>query len=301
VLVSAQAEAAANYVELRGLQAQLAVASRNATNQMQIVGLAEALLQGGGGTRFDVARARSLLNATLASIPPLQSAAQRSIHRISVLCGQNPTALQQELIVPAPLPEGPSAFALANPADLLRLRPDVRAAERSLAAATARIGIEVADLFPRVTFVGTIGLQARSLSALGQSGADTFGFGPHISWAAFDLGRVRQRIKAADARAEAALAIYEQTVLLALEETENSLATFGRERERLGYLRESERAAAEATDLARQRYREGIADFLSVLDAERTLLSLQDQIVVSQAQAATSMVGVYKAFAGGFK
>jgi multidrug efflux system outer membrane protein len=138
------------------------------------------------------------------------------------------------------------------------------------------------------------------MQRLTESGADTFGFGPHISWAAFDLGRVHQRIKAANARADGALAIYEQTALLALEETENSLVTFGRERQRLEYLREAERAAAEATELARQRYRDGIADFISVLDAERTLLSLQDQLAVSETRAATSLVGVYKSFAGGF-
>lgn len=300
VLVTIQAEVAANYFELRGLQAQLNVASRNATNQAQILKLADALLQGGGGTRFDVARARSLLNQTLASIPPLEASIQQAIHRLSVLCGFPPGKFTAELKIPADLPLGPNDFALESPTDLVRLRPDVRAAERSLAAATARVGIEVADLFPRVTFVGTIGLQARNMQRLTESGADTFGFGPHISWAAFDLGRVRQRIKAANARAEGALVIYEQTALLALEETENSLVTFGRERQRLEYLRESERAAAEATELARQRYRDGIADFISVLDAERTLLSLQDQLAVSETRAATSLVGVYKSFAGGF-
>jgi len=175
----------------------------------------------------------------------------------------------------------------------------VRAAERSLAATTARIGVEVADLFPSVTFIGSIGLQANRLSGFSDSGSDAWGFGPHISWAALDIGRVRQRIKAADARAEGALAIYERTILLALEETENSFVTLGRERERLGYLRESERAGAEAVELARQRYRDGIADFLSVLDAERTLLSLQEQLVTSETRTATSLVAVYKALGGG--
>lgn len=299
ILLAVQAEAAVNYIELRGLQAQLAVATRNATNQAQILRLAQALLEGGSGTRLDVARARSLLNETRASVPPLESSVLRAIHRISVLGGQTPGSLHPELVVSAPIPQGPGELALTAPAELLRRRPDVRAAERSLAAATERIGIEVADLFPRVAFVGTVGLQAGSFAGLGESGADTFGFGPHLSWAAFDLGRVRQRIRAADARAEAALAIYEQTVLLALEETENSLATFGRERQRLAYLREAERAAAEATELARQRYRDGIADFLSVLDAERTLLDLQEQLAVTETRAATSLISVYKAFAAG--
>jgi len=187
----------------------------------------------------------------------------------------------------------------SSPTELLRNRPDVRAAERSLAAATARIGIEVADMFPRVTFNGSVGVEASSFSGLTAAGADTYRFGPRISWAAFDLGRVRHRIKAADARAQQALALYEQTVLLALEETENSLAALSRERERFAYLTEAEGAAAEAVTLARQRYRDGIADYLSVLDAERTLLNLQEQLVTTRTLTATRLIAVYKAFASG--
>ena len=299
VLITIQAEVAVNHLELRGTQSQLDVATRNATNQSQTLNLAIALRDGGQGTQLDVARARSLLNATLASIPPLEADLERAIYRISVLCGVVPTALRQELLSRGSFPKIPTELALTNPSELLRNRPDVRAAERSLAAATARIGVEVADLFPRVTFNGTVGLQASSFSGLTSPGADTYNFGPRISWAAFDLGRVRQRIKAADARAEQALAIYEQTVLLALEETENSLVALSRERQRLAYLTEAERAAAEATALAQQRYRDGIADYLSVLDAERTLLSLQEQLVTTQTLSATRLVAVYKTFAVG--
>ncbi|HYE30434.1 MAG TPA: efflux transporter outer membrane subunit [Methylomirabilota bacterium] len=299
ILVALRAELAVNYLELRGAQALLAVAQRNATNQTQTLQLAEALREGGEGTQLDVARARSLLNATLASIPPLEAQIHRSAHRVAILTGAQPTALYQELRAPAPFPVAPSEIIVETPEAVLRSRPDIRAAERSLAAATARIGVEVAELFPRLTFSGRIGVQSDSVSGLGNSGAGFFGFGPRLSWAAFDLGRVRQRIKAADARAEAALAIYEQTVLLALEETENSLVSLSRERERHGLLEQAERAAAEAADLARQRYREGVADFLSVLDAERTLLALQEQVVQSRTSAAISLLGVYKSFAGG--
>jgi multidrug efflux system outer membrane protein len=298
VLVSVRAEVAANYLEMRGVQAQLGVARRNATNQNDTLKLAEALRDGGQGTQLDVARSRSLLNATLATIPPLETNLKEAIHRLAVLCGQPPSSLREEITAPRPLPPSPAGIALSNPTELLRNRPDVRAAERSLAANTARIGVEVADLFPRVTFVGSIGLEANRLSGFGASGTDSWGFGPHISWVALDIGRVRQRIKAAGARAEGALDIYQQTILLALEETENSLVTLTRERQRLSYLRESERAGAEAVDLARQRYRDGIADFLSVLDAERTLLSLQEQLVTSEMRTATSLVAVYKALGG---
>jgi multidrug efflux system outer membrane protein len=299
VLITIQAEVAANYIELRGAQARLEVATRNATNQVETVRLAEALRDGGQGTQLDVARARSLLNTTRASIPPLQADLERAVHRIAVLCGLAPTVLRGELLSSRAFPVIPADLSLSNPTQLLRHRPDVRAAERSLAASTARIGVEVADLFPRVTLVGTVALQANSFSGLTSPGADAYNFGPRISWAAFDLGRVRQRIKAADAQAEGALAIYEQTVLLALEETENSLVALNRERERLAFLTEAERAAVEATELARQRYRDGIADFLSVLDAERTLLSLQEQLVTARTLNATRLVAVFKSFAVG--
>jgi multidrug efflux system outer membrane protein len=299
VLIAVQAEVAASYIQLRGSQAQLDVATRNATNQAQTLVLAEQLRDGGQGTQLDVARARSLLNETLASIPPLETEVQRAVHRISVLCGLTPTALREQIIVPSQFPKTPATLMLTEPGEWLRHRPDVRAAERSLAATTARIGVEVADLFPRVTFVGTVALQADSFSGLTKSGADTYSFGPRISWAAVDLGRVRQRIKAADARTESALATYEQTVLLALEETENSLVSLSRERQRLAYLSEAEKAAVEATALARQRYRDGIADYLSVLDTERTLLNLQEQLVTTQTLTATRLVAVYKAFASG--
>lgn len=299
VLVAVQAEVAASYIQLRGAQAHLDVATRNATNQAQTMLLAEQLRDGGQGTQLDVARARSLLNETLASIPPLETEVQRALHRISVLCGLPPASLQSELGAAGKFPETPAGLVLSEPGEWLRHRPDVRAAERSLAATTARIGVEVADLFPRVTFDGRIALEAGSFPGLTSPGSDAYSFGPRISWAAFDLGRVRQRIKAADARAESALATYEQTVLLALEETENSLVALSRDRQRLVYLSEAEKAGAEATTLARQRYRDGIADYLSVLDTERTLLNLQEQLVTTQTLTAIRLVAVYKAFASG--
>lgn len=298
ILVSVRAEVAANYLELRGAQAQLEVAHRNSTNQADTVKLAEALRDGGQGTQLDVARARSLMNETLATIPPLETAQEQAIYRLSVLCGQPPVTLRPELIIAQPLPMGPNDVAIEDPASLLRRRPDIRAAERSLAATTADIGVAVADLFPALTVVGSIGLQANHPGDLGKAGTTQWGIGPHLTWAAFDIGRVRQRIKAADARAQGSLAIYEKTVLLALEETENSLVAFGRGRQRLAFLQESERAAQEAVDLARQRYRDGVTDFLSVLDAERTLLSLQEQVVLNQTRTATSLVAVYKALGG---
>jgi multidrug efflux system outer membrane protein len=299
VLVSVTAEVARNYFELRGLQNQLAVARKNADVQTETLKLTQSLLDGGRGTDFDVSRSRSLLNLTLSSIPPLEVAIQKTLYRLGVLIGQQPTALTSELSNPEPLPVALPVIVAGDPATLLRRRPDIHAAERSLAAATARIGVATADLFPRVTFVGSVGLQADTFAGLGKSGADTWNFGPRITWAALDLGRVRARIKAADARTEASLAFYERTVLTALEETEGALVEFGHEQTRQRFLEVSAQASQKAADLAHQRYEGGTADFLSVLDAERTLLEAQDRLAASQTRTVTALVAVYKALGGG--
>jgi multidrug efflux system outer membrane protein len=299
VLVSVTAEVARNYFELRGLQNQLAVARKNAGVQTETLKITQARLEGGRGTDFDVSRSRSLLNLTLSTIPPLEAAIQKTIYRIAVLAGKQPTVLASELSPPEPLPPGMPGIPLGDPAALLRRRPDIRSAERSLAAATARIGVVTADLFPRVAFVGSVGLEAASFTGLGKNGAETFNFGPRITWAAFDLGRVHARIKAADARTEASLAIYERTVLTALEETEGALVDFGQEQSRKQFLATSAEASQKAADLAHQRYEGGVTDFLSVLDAERTLLEAQDRLAASQTRAVTALVAVYKALGGG--
>ena len=301
VLVTLISELARNYFELRGAQHQLDVARRNAANQRETLDLTVTKLQAGRATELDAARARALVNSTLAAIPPLEAAVKRAIHRVSVLTGQPPAALETELAAPTPLPVLPALVNIGDPADLLRRRPDIRSAERSLAAATARIGVQTADLFPRVTFNGRLAFEAERLSGFGKPGSDTYSFGPAISWAALDLGRVRARIKAAHARADAELALYEKTVLTALEETENALVNFGREQARRDYLKESARAATEAVALARQRYESGIAEFFPVLDAERTLLDVEAQLAQSETRTATDLVAIYKALGGGWE
>ncbi len=299
VLVSVIAEVARNYFELRGLQDQLAVARKNADLQTETLKITQSRLEGGRGTDFDVSRSRSLLNLTLSTIPPLEAAIQKTIYRLAVLTGQQPAALTTELSKAEPLPAAMPSLALSNPEAMLRRRPDIRAVERSLAAATARIGVATADLFPRVTFVGTVGLQADTFAGLGKNGADTWSFGPRITWAALDLGHVHARIKAADARAEARLALYERTVLTALEETEDAVVDFGHEQSRQRFLQASALASQQAVDLAHQRYDAGATDFLSVLDTERTLLEAQDRLAASQTRTATALVAVYKALGGG--
>ncbi|MBU6399410.1 MAG: efflux transporter outer membrane subunit [Verrucomicrobia bacterium] len=301
MLVSLISEVARNYFELRGAQNRLAVAHQNADNQRETVQITQARLDGGRGTELDLARARAQLDSTLASIPPLETVVARAIHRLSVLTGQPPTALTAELERPSPIPTLPALVAIGSPDSLLRRRPDIRAAERALAAATARIGVATADLFPRVTFVGNMAFQATRLSGLGQEGSDAYAFGPGITWAAFDLGHVRARIRAADTRAEAALANYQRTVLTSLEETEDSLVEFDRERARRDYLRASAQASQTAAQLARERYDNGATDFLTVLDAERVLYAAQDQLADSRTRTATALIAVYKSLGGGWE
>jgi multidrug efflux pump len=301
VLVTLISEVARNYFELRGAQNQLTVARGNADNQRESMDLAVSKLKAGRATELDTARARSQLDSTLAFIPPLEAAVKHSIHRLGVLTGQQPTALDSELAPPAPIPALPPLVNIGNPADLLRRRPDIRFAESALAAATARIGVETSDLFPRVTFNGNVGVQASQFSGLVKSGADTYSFGPSITWAALDLGHVLARIKAANARADAQLAGYEKAVLNALEETENALVDFGHEQVRRDYLRQSERSATQAMALARQRYDGGISDFLPVLDAQRSQLLIQAQLAQSETRTATSLVAIYKALGGGWE
>jgi outer membrane protein, multidrug efflux system len=301
VQVTIMSEVARNYFELRGAQNELDVAHRNADNQRESLQITQARLDGGRGTDLDVARARAQLTAVLSTIPPVETAIARAIHRLGVLTGQQPTALQAELTKPEPLPALPPLVAIGNPESLLRRRADVRAAERRLAAATARIGVATADLFPRVTFTGSIALQAPSFSDLGTGGAQAWSFGPRITWAALDLGHVRARIQASDARAEGALAFYEQTVLTTLEEAENALVEFGQAQARQQHLRDYVQASELAAGLARQRFEAGATDFLTVLDAERAMLIARDQLAGSETQTATALLAVYKALGGGWE
>lgn len=298
--ISVAAEVARNYFELRGAQERLAVARRNAANQTETVRYAEARFDAGGGTEFDVSRARAQLSTTLAAIPVIETTVENTIHRLSVLTGQVPTALQTELRPAVALPELPRVTSIGRPEDLLRRRADVRSAERRLAASTADIGVATADLFPRVTFTGEVGFAVKDLDDAGHSVGETWGYGPGISWAALDLGRVKARIDQTRARRDGSLALYEQTVLRALEETENTLVAYGRSREQLDHLRDSVTASDRAAELARIRYEGGASSFLDVLDAERSQLEAQDHLVQARTGSATGLIALYKALGGGW-
>jgi len=300
-LVSVVAEVGRAYFELRGRQAELEVARRNADNQQQTYELTSTLLEEGRGTELDTASAQTQLEATRALVPPLETSIQADIHRLGVLTGRLPTALTPDLGAPAPIPAPPAEIAVGDPGSLLRRRPAIRAAERNLAGATAEIGVATADLFPRVTFVGSLGVDASTASGLFGAGSGTSSFGPRLQWAAFDLGRVYARIRQTDASAEGALALYQSTVLQALEETENALVAYRNQLRTTESLRESARASAKAAELARLRYMDGISDFLTQLDAERRMLEAQERLAESETRSATGLVGVYKALGGAWQ
>lgn len=299
--VSVTAEVARQYFELRGAQQRLEVARRNADNQRETLRITQVRLDAGRGTQLDASRAQALLSATLATIPDLEESVVRSILRLGVLIGESPQALVSDLGAPRDLPALPVAHSIGTPEALLRRRPDIIGAERDLAAATATIGIAVADLFPRISFIGRWGFDAIDSSDLGDAGSETWSFGPSIRWAAFDLGRVRQRIHQREAAADGALAKYEQTVLRALEETDVSLTAYGKALVKQEHLQASASASLEAATLARARFENGAADFLTVLDAERNALAAEDQLAQSETQTATALLATYKALGGGFR
>jgi multidrug efflux system outer membrane protein len=301
VLLSLLAEVARNYFELKGARHRLDVATRAIANEEEALRLTQARQEGGRGTELDVVRARSQLQATRALLPPIETEAIRAKNRLAVLLGRQPQDFALDPGAPAPPDALPPLVAVGKPEELLRRRPDIRRAERRLAGATARIGIATADLFPRVTIGGSWGPQAAKISDLSRSDSIAYAFGPTISWAAFDLGRVAARIRAADARAEADLRLYQDAVLRALEDTENALASFVRERARRDALVEAVAAAARALELAEIRYAEGAIDFLSTLDARRTLLSQSLQLAESRTRTVTSLISLYKALGGGWE
>jgi outer membrane protein, multidrug efflux system len=298
--VAVIAEVARNYFILRGLQDQLTLTRRNAENQASTLKLTRTRLEAGRGNELDTSRAEADYQTTLATIPTLEASLQTTMYRIGVLTGRPPTALVTQLSPPAQMPELPGFNAIGTPERLLRRRPDVRVAERQLAAATARVGVAMGDLFPKVTFTGDIGYTAAAFSQFGQSQARAFSFGPSITWAAFDMGRVLAQIGGARAQTDAALARYQGAVLGALEDTEGAMITYGRAQARRDALKVAAAASDKAADLAEKRFEGGLIDFLEVLDAQRTALSADLLLSQSRTDAATSLIAVYKALGAGW-
>jgi multidrug efflux system outer membrane protein len=302
VLVTLLAEVARNYFEYRGSLLLLEVARRNAQNQEESLKFVTARFEGGRATELDVSRAKAELQSTLALLPPIDESAQRSRNRLAVLLGEQPSAFALPLSNPAAaIDKLPSMIAVGRPEELLRRRPDIRQAERTLATSTAGIGVATADLYPRLTFSGTFGPQAQTIAGLFQAGSAAYSFGPSLTWAFLDLGRVKSRIRAAGAHAEADLSRFEQTVLLALEETENALVSVGHTRERRDALILAVSASERAAELAEARYQGGAVDYLASLDAQRQVLSFQLQLTEVRTRTVTSVIALYKALGGGWE
>lgn len=298
--VSLLAEVALNYVEVRNFQARLAIARANLDSQAETFQLTGWRAQAGLVGALDVEQARAQLEQTRAQIPSLETSLAQAEHRLAVLLGRPPGALRERLAVRGPIPVPPDSVAIGIPADTLRQRPDVRAAERVLAAETARIGQAQAARYPSFILSGSIGLEALSASALGASGAAASSIAASVATVIFDGGRLRQQVEAQSAVAEQALVSYEAAILTALEDVENALVSLANSAQRAAALGTAAEAARNAALLARQRYESGLIDFLTLLDTQRTLLSIEDSLAATQAQSASALIQLYKALGGGW-
>ena len=298
--VSLIAELVDAYGQLRGAQLRERIARENLENQRNSHRLTEQLRDAGVGNELDVLRADARLAATQSSLPQLQAQQTRATNRIATLLGQRADTLSVDL-TPRELPAIAKALPIGDPTELLRRRPDILAAERQLAAATSNVGVATADLFPRVSLSGFLGFIAGRGSQIGSSAAQAWGVAPSITWAAFDMGSVRARLRGAEADAEGALASYEQQVLLALEESENAFSDYARAQERLLALLRQSGASRAAAEQAAIRYREGTVDFLVLLDAERERLAAEDAQAQAEVEVYRGVVGLYKALGGGWQ
>jgi multidrug efflux system outer membrane protein len=298
IQVSLTAELARAYFELRGAQEQLLVARQNAENQQRTLQVTQQRLDAGRGTAFDTERAQAQLNFTLASVPLLEARVRQAEYQIGVLVGRPPAAVAGELDETSALPRLPASISVASPDSVVRRRPDVAAAERQVAVQRALVGAAKADYLPRVTVGGSAGYTASSFNALGDNGTFRYAVGPIISWPALNLGRVKARVDQSRAREAEAQAQYTQTVLRALQEVETALVNYRTSRSRVERIQEAASASERAADLARLRFSGGVADFLQVLDAERTQLEAEDQLAQGRTEAATAYAALYKALGG---
>ena len=292
------AEVARAYYDLRGAQDRLAVARRNAENQRRTLGLTLDRLELGSGTALDTERARAQLSSTLAAIPSFETGVAAARHRIGVLLGRAPAAVEGELSTAMGSDPTLPELEVEDLAFIARRRPDVRSAERQVAAQDAFVGAARADYLPRLSIDAVAGYTGGELDGLVNSGTARYAVGPVLSWPLFDLGRVKTRVDRARAAETRAAARYEQTILRALEEAETSLAAYGNARERLRHLEDAAAASERATELARLRFEEGGTDFLEVLDAERRLLEAQDLLAAGRSEATGWLVSVYRALGG---
>ncbi|MDJ0938749.1 MAG: TolC family protein [Woeseiaceae bacterium] len=294
------AEVAQTYFQWQGDSLRLELLTLNLANQAESVAILEAGLEAGRGTALDVSRARAQERQLAATLPTAEANVKRAEQRLAVLTRIPAAQLREQLTLPDRMLALPPLIAVGTPADWLVRRPDVRAAERRLAAATADIGVQTAEFYPKLTLVGDFGWTGQDLSDIGSSDADRWQFAPGISWRILDFGRVRQRVKASEARAAGALAAFDEAWLVAIEETENALANYRATTERVARLEEAQREGVAAADLAQLRFDVGADDYLSVLDADRTRITIDDELATARTDRATALAALYKALGGDF-
>jgi NodT family efflux transporter outer membrane factor (OMF) lipoprotein len=305
-LVSLTADVARAYITLRTLEKRLGIARQNVDTQQANLQLAKIRYEGGTTSERDVEQARTVLASTEASIPTLEIELRRQQNALNFLLGMPPGQIGDLLGAPAQIPAPPAEVAVGVPAELLRRRPDVRAAERRAAAQSASIGVTKAALYPAFSLTGTFGLLSTDVGAFALSDvflwkSRTANFGPALQWNIFNYGQITNQVRVQDARLQALLIDYKNTVLAAQREVEDSLVAFLRSQERARSLGESIAAARHSLELATLQYRQGITDFTTVLTAQQALLNEQDSLAVTLGDISSNLVGVYRALGGGWQ
>lgn len=300
-LVTLYSEVARNYVNARLAQKQLAISLANQRAQERSQQIAKDRFEAGAAPELDLAQAKANLAETLSEIPAQRANLQSALNRLCVLLGKTPGSLDQEFASEQAIPAAPSNVAAGIPANLLRQRPDLRAAERALAAQTARIGVAKADLYPQFALSGSLSLDAAEAAKVFNADSRAYSFGPSFRWNLFRNGQIRNNIRAADARAKQALARYEQTMLLALEEVENALVGLNQEQTRRDALKTSAEATRRSVELAGELYQAGQTDFQNLLDSQRSLLSVENRLAASEAAVVTNLITLFKALGGGWE
>ena len=301
-MVTLFAEVARDYLELRGSQQRLEVARKNLAAESEILELTRSMRTNGLASDLDVSRAAAQAAITAAAIPPLQAAVRRLIHAVSILLALQPNALGAELEKAAPLPLTPPVVPIGLPSQLLERRPDIRAVERQIAAATANIGAAKADWFPKFTLVsGSAGLDSTSAGNLFDWDSHYFLVSPTVTWRIFDAGRIYSNIQLQKTAQQAMIWQYRSTILTALQEVEDALVTYATDQQRRVELQDAAQQSQESLVLARQQYQHGLVSFLNVLDAEQMLYSAQDNLTQSDETISTDLVALYKALGGGWQ
>jgi NodT family efflux transporter outer membrane factor (OMF) lipoprotein len=301
LLITITAEVARNYVAARAFQRRLAVAGANIQAQEEILALTRDRFAKGLTGELDVKEADALLAATRAQPLLFETGFRDAVYQLALLLGQPPGALLEEMANAAPIPTAPPAVPVGLPSDLLQRRPDVLQAERQLASATALIGAATADLYPKFSLTGDAGLQSISAGDWFSAGSRFWTAGPTVQWRIFDAGRVRARIQAQSARADEALAAYEQSMLAAFTDVETALTGYAQEQTRRQTLAHAAQANEEVVGMARDLYSHGLADFLRVLEAQRSLYQSQDALIESERAVSSDLIALYKALGGGWE